>query len=465
MEFLKNNWRDFVVIAGFAIIAFIAFQDRLKVFWAWLGNDNNLQVGHLIALLTAIILAITGWAIYSQFEVAKRSQFNDQLGRGAELLAHQELPARVSGVRILEDLGKSVAADSAENKLVSDILLDFVREKAAPPLKNDGTPYASFEEWPTPKPREKRRDIEMAIKALGEIVPDDADVRRKYLNFSRLDLRILGLSDTNLKSANLIGANLQRANLKDAQLQGANLSGANLHSARLRGANLEGASLLFTSLQGANLKDAQLQGADLNGANLLGTCLSGTDLKDVRNLMRFAIERIAYHKDEKPKNLPEGLSLPKDRAYGALDRSGGTNDPNEDLLAVYFVKSDQPWSEKNVDEWVAKELAEEKELEKPAEERGIKGRLLDVYLQNESGRDAIVLVIKTSDGTKKKPRNNWDGSRAGHDGGFQERWEKANRLIGKRVKTSVWGDYDENKWWRDLEEIAAEDAKADKPKK
>ncbi|MGC6475211.1 MAG: pentapeptide repeat-containing protein [Parvibaculales bacterium] len=261
---------------------------------------NPAIIGNLIALITAIILGGTGWAIFSQFQVAQRSQFNDQLGRGAELLAHAELTARVSGVRVLEDLAKSVKPDSDENKLVANILLDFVRERAAPPMKEDGTPYAdenaprhtlwdgmpyeSSVAWPEPKPPEARLDIETAVLALGNIVPEDMAARSKYLNFSRLDLRGLDLPGAKLQHAYIFHAKLQGANLKEANLQHANLDQTDLQHAVLSGANLQHAALTYATLQGAYLSSANLQNTNLlatmTNANLWFADLRGARLLD-----------------------------------------------------------------------------------------------------------------------------------------------------------------------------------------
>ncbi|MGC6475391.1 MAG: hypothetical protein ACON41_01965, partial [Parvibaculales bacterium] len=53
------------------------------------------------------------------------------------------------------------------------------------------------------------------------------------------------------------------------------------------------------------------------------------------------------------KNLMESLTLPTDRVYEWFDKDGSGSKRR------YFVKSDKPWSEQNVDEWVRKEIAAE----------------------------------------------------------------------------------------------------------
>ena len=77
-----------------------------------------------------------------------------------------------------------------------------------------------------------------------------------------------------LSEANLSGANLRVVDLSDANLRGADLSEADLSGANLSGVNLRGADL-----NGADLREADLSGADLNGTNLRGADLSGADLR------------------------------------------------------------------------------------------------------------------------------------------------------------------------------------------
>ena len=310
----------------------------------FLGNP---AIGNFIVFVTAVILLGTGWAIYNQFQVAKdqfdiaaRSQFNDQLGRGAELLAHPELTARVSGVRVLEDLAKSVDADSDKNKLISDILLDFVRARAAPPVQGeDGTPFEAtelrkvegkiegmaieanifssvLENWPESKPRAERLDIERAIFALTKIVPKTAEGYYSIqINLSGLDLRGLNLNRVNLRGANLGGSNLEGALLGDANLQGANLWGANLQGANLQNANLDDADLTGVRLQGAELTHAVFSKSNLLEAELDWADATNAEMMEVRWLTTKQTAQVIYYASAPPKNLPDNIKLSPDRAY------------------------------------------------------------------------------------------------------------------------------------------------------
>jgi len=91
-----------------------------------------------------------------------------------------------------------------------------------------------------------------------------------------------GITEEDLRSANLSGANLSGANLRSANLSGADLSSADLRSANLRSANLSGADLSSADLRSADLSGAYLSGADLSGADLSSAYLSGADLSSAK---------------------------------------------------------------------------------------------------------------------------------------------------------------------------------------
>jgi anion-transporting ArsA/GET3 family ATPase len=96
-------------------------------------------------------------------------------------------------------------------------------------------------------------------------------------NLNRADLNEAYLNEAYLNRAYLNRANLNRADLNEAYLIGANLNGADLNGANLIGAGLWGANLNRADLNGANLNGAKLNGAKLNGANLFGANLFGAE--------------------------------------------------------------------------------------------------------------------------------------------------------------------------------------------
>lgn len=114
----------------------------------------------------------------------------------------------------------------------------------------------------------------------------------------------------------------------------------------------------------------------------------------------------------------------------------------------------------------------------------ITGQIVDVYVDIEpdrKGRDRWVIIIKVQSkgGEEHILRNNWDGSLETHDKKHGERLRKVRRFEkektpvtvrvdyekdyagpqsvtshqNKKVAVSTWGDYDKEKWWKDIKEI------------
>ncbi|MDJ0528175.1 MAG: pentapeptide repeat-containing protein, partial [Microcystis sp. M53600_WE12] len=134
-----------------------------------------------------------------------------------------------------------------------------------------------------------------------------ANLNRAYLD--RANLNRANLYGANLDEANLIEANLNRADLNRAYLEGANLKGAILNEANLNeailwfaylkganlyGANLYGAILNGAILNGAYLFEANLNGANLNGANLYGANLYGANLNGAEDLYPEQIKSACF---------------------------------------------------------------------------------------------------------------------------------------------------------------------------
>lgn len=89
---------------------------------------------------------------------------------------------------------------------------------------------------------------------------------------------------------------------------------------------------------------------------------------------------------------------------------------------------------------------------------GVRGYLVNRHWEtkpdkNGEERCVIVITIKTCEGKKYELDNNWDAPPPKNDGTHQERWKKATKLMNKKVKTIVWGNYKADKWWCDLKEV------------
>ncbi len=124
-----------------------------------------------------------------------------------------------------------------------------------------------------------------------------ADLQQANLsgsNLAHIDLRDTHLAGAHLEHANLLGANLEGADLSGAYLREAVLREANLTNVDLsnaeklwaRGTSLRerGAGLTDADLRGANLEGADLSQAFLGGANLQGATVTDEQLASCKSL-------------------------------------------------------------------------------------------------------------------------------------------------------------------------------------
>ncbi|HVB75253.1 MAG TPA: pentapeptide repeat-containing protein [Ktedonobacteraceae bacterium] len=134
----------------------------------------------------------------------------------------------------------------------------------------------------------------------NDIIPDlkgagITEVNLKEADLHDADLAGVVLNGTYLFDADLRNANLSEAYLIQADLRRANLTGAYLFEARLSEANLWGANLTGADLNGADLHEANLTGAYLAGANLFEASLMRANLSEANlsraNLMRADLSR------------------------------------------------------------------------------------------------------------------------------------------------------------------------------
>ena len=93
---------------------------------------------------------------------------------------------------------------------------------------------------------------------INEITQEDLAKHAAWLKNEPGGVRIVTVSNADLRDANLRGANLRDADLRYADLSSANLRDANLSDANLIGADLSSANLRDANLSGANLRDADL---------------------------------------------------------------------------------------------------------------------------------------------------------------------------------------------------------------
>ena len=103
------------------------------------------------------------------------------------------------------------------------------------------------------------------------------------LNFRNTEFIQVSFKNTNLSNSNFHHAEFHRVSFENAQLSHARFSLANLSQTDLRGANLSYANLAHANLRGANLQEANLSHANLGLTNFQQANLSNATLPDLRN--------------------------------------------------------------------------------------------------------------------------------------------------------------------------------------
>ena len=253
-----------------------------------------------------LILASRRSAKFSeQVDTGQKQLFNEQLGRGAELLANKEMVVRQTGIRVFEDFAERTPE---QIKLIMQIIHDFVRANASSSSKG-----------------QKRLDIALGIRTLASLYNKSG--------------RLVELEEL----VQFLGCHLEGLSFSNANLQGAIFLKANLQGANFFDANLQGANFIDAKLQEANFIYAKLQWADCTLANF----------SNAKNLKEDQIKGMIFHAENQP-TLPKVLELSLDpkRSYEFK------KDPdNKSIPRRYFVKSDAEWSGKDVDEWVREYLA------------------------------------------------------------------------------------------------------------
>ena len=322
-----------------------------------------------------LILASRRSAKFSeQVDTGQKQLFNEQLGRGAELLTRKEMVMRRTGIRVLEDLAETTINKPEQVELIMRIIHDFVHEKTS----------SSSED-------EERLDIALGIRTLAslynEVDKSDGPVGFiKLLNFSWCHLEKLDFKNAELQGVNFMGAKLEGANFDSAELQGVNFGGAELQGADFRGAKLERARFYRAQLQGANFDSAKLEGASfigaelqwadfdsaelqeatfrsakLQGANFRSAKLewvdcTGADFLGAENLKKEQVGVMIFDTKFFPK-LPKGVKDDLDPKFGYEWKEDSGDKSNR----RYFVQPDVnakesekwEWSGKSVDEHLA----------------------------------------------------------------------------------------------------------------
>ena len=258
-----------------------------------------------------------------QADTAQKQLFNEQLGRGAELLANGEIIMRQTGIRVLADLAEKIPD---QVKLIMQIIYDFVYADA----------FSSAMSW-------KRLDIALGIKMLGFLYNKSGQ---------KVELK---------KLVEFTGRHLKGLDLRDAELQGVEFWRAQLQGAYFNQAQLQGANFSHAQLQGANFNHAKLQGADFSHAELQWADCTRANFSDAKNLTEDQVSGMIFDVDH-PPTLPKGLEQFLDPMRGYKWERTSDNKSNR---CRYFVEPDVDteesekleWSGKDVREWVREYLA------------------------------------------------------------------------------------------------------------
>lgn len=366
----------------FVIFATALFLIILAMIIWW--NDDDLS-SHLrnIILLVGVIGGAYGIFLASerqktfsrQIDNAQEQLFNERLGRGAKLLAHDNVTMRRAGIRVLSDLGSASSVKQAE--LIVHIIHDYLTKHTQ--NDNDISPSKSYMDIENGY-NEKNlmievissliaqhglgynnfsfRDLNLSHLSFDNAIMNSADfseskfesAKFNYTKLSDTDFGKAQLHRTNFYCAELIRANFVYAKLSNTDFTGANLKYAKFEDQEeLSDVRFTGAKLYSCDFRGANLMHAKFSGAKMNGLDC-----SCANFLFVIGLQQEQVDTIIFQEGFNPMQIDSKLTLPASRAYSYEDN---VNNPN----IKRFIKSDAPWSEQLVDEWVEKEIAEAEE--------------------------------------------------------------------------------------------------------
>jgi uncharacterized protein YjbI with pentapeptide repeats len=233
-----------------------------------------------------------------ELRLTREGQITERFTRAIEQLGNDSREVRIGGIYALA----TIASDSdAYHSPAIEILSAYIRERSPWPPQGDyecGEVSQAEEELTH---QHRLPDIQAILYILKEL----AERKLKKLKEDKRSYgdgggKVISLTKTDLRNADLRGAHLVLARLRGANLKGARLYGAHLRFARLRNAIFEEAKLRGAKLQEADFEQAvlckadfrraNLAGADLERADFRGANLAGAHLERARHLTRDQIE-------------------------------------------------------------------------------------------------------------------------------------------------------------------------------
>ena len=265
------------IVCTIFVIVLTAYP--LRNFWVHDATRNvAFVIGGLIAIYGVVIAARRQATNHGQYELALKSDFSESLAKGVNAIPSDSVTIKTSGIRVFENLAKSIEADSDNYGMIVKTIHDFITENAERPIDEDTLELVdvmSMEEWPKAEVREQRQHIEVGIEVLAELISKKNN--RTAMRLQLLDLRGLGFQGINMKGASLIAIHFGQAFLRNAYLTDVSFTFCSLKGASLVNTKLGGAGMFGSNLTGANLGEADLNGAKFNHVELFSK-LSDNDL-------------------------------------------------------------------------------------------------------------------------------------------------------------------------------------------
>ena len=316
----------FLSLFAFFLFAFHLCFSLLKYGYFKTIDDDGART--LILFLAGTV----GWYfLLRRTRASEQGVTVERLTRAMDQLASEDLSVRLGGILGLEQIAVLHEEEREKIKTILTTRIHELDQKAKQERKSEEIPRTGYPEgYPE---QNKRKDIEVAIKALSRVLScydmdgpmycylRDLDLYNLFFvntdmsNFelTNVDLSWSVMEGANFSTVNLCGANLTHANIRYANFSDATLVGANLTEIFLHMGDLSNADLKDTNLTGATISNTNLKGANLTGATLSEVNVSSANFDSVKGLTQNQLDEAYYFKGCPPCNLPDGLKLPPER--------------------------------------------------------------------------------------------------------------------------------------------------------
>lgn len=302
----------FLSVFAFFLFVFHLCFSLLKNGYSKTIDDDGTR--NLILFLAGTV----GWYfLLRRTRASEQGVTVERLTRAMDQLASEDLSIRLGGILGLEQIAM---LHEEEREKIMTILTTRIHELDQRIKQDRSLQEAARLEYPEGYPEQnKRKDIEIAVKALSHILSCYEPEHMMYCGLRDVDLYNLFFVGTDMSRFRLTNADISWSVMESANFSGVELDRANLTHANVRYANFSHASLTGGNLTEIFLHMGDLSGACLRGANLTSATLSEVDVSsadfdDVKGLTQKQLDEAYYIKDYPPLNLPDGLKPPPERA-------------------------------------------------------------------------------------------------------------------------------------------------------